>query len=64
MSTPDNYDLWEKHDAEQQKALEQMPKCCECGNPIQEDFCYEINDEPVCDDCMHDNHRVFTESFI
>jgi formylmethanofuran dehydrogenase subunit E len=55
---------FEKHDAEQQKALEQLPKCCECGDPIQEDWCFEYNGEPICEDCLYDNHRKSIESFM
>lgn len=55
---------FEKHDTEQQKALEQLPKCCECGEPIQEDLCFEYNDEPICDECMYANHRKNIEYFM
>lgn len=49
---PDNYDLWEKHDEELQDALELLPLCSICGERIQTEYCYEINDEIICEHCM------------
>ena len=64
MSIPDNYDLWEQHQAEQDKAEENLPECSECGNKICDDFCYEIEGEPICDECMSINHRKSIEYFM
>ena len=64
MKIPDNYDRWEQHQAEQDRAEENLPECSECGNPIQDDFCFEYNDEPICDDCMLSNHCKSIENFM
>lgn len=61
---PDNYDLWEKHDAEQQAQLDKLPRCSECDEPIQDTQCYEINGEYICDDCMGRNHRKWVEDIV
>ena len=53
-----------RYDAEQQKKLDRLPKCSECGEPIQDEFCFEVNDELVCDECMHNNHRKSVDDFI
>lgn len=63
MYCPDNYDAFCRHDAEQEKALAKLPECSECGEPIQEDECYEFNGELICLDCMEE-HRMKTENFI
>ena len=55
MNIPDNYDLWEAHQAKQDKWLSERLVCEYCGQPIQEDFYYEINDEVVCEKCL-DRH--------
>lgn len=60
---PDNYDLWERHDAEQQKALERLPKCSDCGEPIQSEDYFEFDCYFYCEDCVS-NHRKSTEDFI
>ena len=39
-------------DAEQQTQLDRLPHCAYCGEPIQDEFCYYINDETICPDCM------------
>ena len=64
MYIPDNYDLFKQHDAEQQKQLDRLPRCSECERPIQDEFCFEVNGELVCDECMNNNHRKWVEDFI
>lgn len=52
--TPDNYDLYEMHQAEQDKLLESCDKCSECGEYIQEDHYYDINGKKWCPSCIDD----------
>lgn len=59
-----NYELWERHQAAQDRAEAMLPECSECGNKIYEEFCYEFEGEPICDDCMSDNHRKSIEYFM
>lgn len=60
---PDNYDRWKQHDTEQEEALELLPECDMCGKRIQEEHCYQINDELICESCM-DDYRVCTMDLI
>ena len=53
-----------RHDARMEKALERLPVCCECGETIQEDYLYVINDEPVCESCLKQNYQKHVEDFI
>ncbi len=64
MYIPDNYDAFCQHDAEQQAVLMHLPVCCECGEHIQDEYCYEVNDEFICEQCMEDNHRKCVEDLI
>lgn len=64
MYIPDNYDLFARHDAEQEAQSEKLPECSECGEKIQTEHCYEVNGEYICPDCMERNHKVFTEDII
>lgn len=57
------HDFW-KHDQEQQERLKKLPKCYECGERIQDEHCYEINDEYICERCMNENHRKWVEDLI
>ena len=54
---PDALDMWERYDAEQQAQLNRLPKCSCCDEPIQEEYCYQINDEIICKHCMVDCFR-------
>ena len=54
---PDVYDQWKAHDAEQQAQLDKLPRCCECDEPIQDEYAYYINGEWVCEQCMNENYR-------
>ncbi len=51
-------------DAEQQAALNKLPKCTECDEPIQDDCYYEINGECVCPECLDNNHKHWVEDYI
>lgn len=57
MMIPDNYDLWERHDAEQEARAEELPECYYCGKRIYDEYAWEINDEWVCTDCLVKHHR-------
>jgi len=63
MYIPDNYDAFARYDAEQEAAIELLPVCSECGEHIQDEFCFEINDEIICEECMN-NYRKFTTDFM
>ena len=60
-SVPDNYDMWAAHDAEQERELAKLPVCCECGEHIQSETCFEINDEIICEECLERNHKKYTD---
>lgn len=61
---PDNYDRFEMHMAEQERELDKLPECSECGEKIQSEECYEFNDELICPDCLKNYHRKYTEDFM
>ena len=53
----DNYNKWEMYDTEQEKKLAKLPLCDICGEPIQDDYYFEINGERICEDCLTENYR-------
>lgn len=61
---PDAYDMWEQHEAEQEKALSKLPVCDACGENIQDEYCYRIGNDILCEECMKENFRVDTESLM
>lgn len=48
---------FERHDREQTKRLESLPKCDICCNPIQDDHYYQINGDNVCLECLENEFR-------
>lgn len=63
MYVPDNLDQFNIHSQEQEESLEKNPKCSWCDNRIQEEHCYSIEDELVCEDCIK-GCRVDTEDYM
>lgn len=59
----DNYLCFARHDAEQEAQLDRLPRCCECDEPIQDEYCFEVNDELICLGCMEENHRKLVEDY-
>lgn len=53
-----------RHSAKQERELAKLPKCAYCGEPITEEFCFEINDEIICIHCLKIYHRRDTEDYI
>lgn len=60
---PDYNDLLNDYEAEQEKELSKLPECSNCGEKIQTEKCYEINDELICLDCIKEFER-WTENYV
>lgn len=43
-----------RHDTAQEIALNKLPKCTCCGEPIQQDDAFCIDGQYWCDNCMED----------
>lgn len=52
------------HDDEQQEWEKKLPVCTDCGEPIQDDHYFLINDEPICTECLVSNYRKETSDYI
>ncbi len=64
MYIPDNYDMWASHDAEQEAELQKLPKCNECGEPIQGEYAYGSNGKYICEHCLEAYYRVSVEDLM
>lgn len=62
--TDDPLKDFDRYEAEQQRYLDSLPKCAECGEPIQSEKCYEIDGELICQDCLENNHMHWVEDYI
>ena len=63
MYVPDNLDAYNEYSSRQESRLDARPKCEECGNPIQDEGCYYINGELICNECM-EGYKVNTEDYL
>lgn len=45
------------HDEEQNRLLENLPECSDCGHVIQDEEAYYINGEWICENCMDSYKR-------
>ena len=48
-------------DAEQERKLEALPRCADCGEPIQDEYCYLIKNTVICTECLESNYRMATD---
>ena len=55
---------FERHDAEQERQLEQLPICADCGEHIQGDHYYLIENYCICSDCLESNYRIEMERYM
>jgi formylmethanofuran dehydrogenase subunit E len=63
FGTDDPIADFERYDAEQQKKLSRLPRCCCCGEPIQDDFYFDLGDEIYCEECLKEQFRKSTEDW-
>ena len=61
---PDNYDLWEAHDAEQERRLAKLPVCDRCGEHIQQEKAIYYNDQWCCEECEWDFWKDIRSDFL
>jgi formylmethanofuran dehydrogenase subunit E len=64
MYCPDNYDAFCEHEASQESLLEKLPKCADCGEPIQEEHLFDINGDLFCYECAKSNFKRDTENYM
>ena len=55
-----DFDRW---DMEQAKYEARLPVCDCCGETINDDFYWEIDDEILCADCMNERFRKYTDDY-
>lgn len=55
--------LLTRYEEERDRELRKLPVCSECDEYIQDEYCYEINGELICPDCIERNHRKFTKDY-
>lgn len=61
--TPDNYSAYQAHEAEQERQLARLPVCDNCGDPIQGDCYYLIDDNIYCPECLDKLFRKWVDDY-
>ena len=51
------------YEREQEAYLDSLPKCEICGEPIQDDFLYDVGGDIYCESCMIDTFRQCTANY-
>ncbi len=54
----------ERYEADRESELQKCPVCWNCGEYIQDDYCYKIGDAIYCDNCLQNDFRRNTDDFI
>lgn len=54
---------YDRYCMEQEKLRMLLPECVDCGEKIEDDTCYLINDDPICVKCM-EHYQVSTSSLV
>lgn len=62
--TDDPLSDFDRYDRQQEEWLNSLPVCDCCGEPIQDDFCYEINGDLICKDCLDMYFRKAVEDIV
>ena len=60
----DYSDFYDDADYARAEAEKELPVCTCCGEVIQDDFYYEIDDEILCEECLKDNYRKSVDDYI
>lgn len=55
---------YDRFAADQEKELNRLPLCSECGERIQDDECWVINDEIYCPECAEELFCKWTEDYL
>lgn len=55
---------FDRYDALMAAREAQLPQCERCGEPVDDDIYFEIDNEILCEKCMHDMYARNTEDWI
>ena len=54
----------ERYEDAQERELQKLPVCCKCKNRIDDDACYQIDEDIYCEKCMDKHFRKWTEDLM
>ena len=60
----DPLDDFDRIDQELARREARFPVCDKCGHRIYDDYCFEIDGEILCEECMKARYRRSTEDYV
>lgn len=63
ISTPDYNTLFDAHEKELFRRLGRLPKCRCCGEPVTDEYFYDLNGVYFCGDCLERCFRRCTHDY-
>ena len=64
MNVPDNYDMWEAHEARMEAMADSYPICSHCGERITDERLFDIDGELYHQECAVKEFCKWTEDYI
>lgn len=61
---PDYTDQYQEYEAEQEARLENYPRCDCCGEPILDEYFYDIDGTYFHENCLKEEFRKKTEDYM
>lgn len=61
---PEPHELWDAHCREQDYLHGMLPMCDECGERVEDEFCYDFNGTIICEECLNHNYRKHTADLM
>lgn len=46
------------YDDEEEARIAMLPRCGICDEPLIDDYCFEIEGDHVCENCLHKHFKV------
>ena len=64
MYIPDYNDLHEEYEIAREQKLQKLPKCDCCGEPITDDYFYNIDGTYFCEERLISEYRKNTDDYM
>ena len=55
---------YDRYCEEREEQMQKHPECSCCGEYITDDFCYVIDGDIYCEECLKDEFRRLTEDLM
>lgn len=55
---------FDRYDAACQREEERLPVCEICGEPIQDDYLYDLEGTIICEECLKSEYRKPVDNYV